>query len=124
MNNEQNNNGTEQPTCLFCKGGKMVCNACNMHRKCRIIRLVLGLFILLVVFMGGVKLGELKGELNNGIDRRDRNFRSEMPMMQMRSRAINTRDNQWENNCGSNFALPEVQQIPQQQMQTQPQAQQ
>jgi len=83
--NEENKNNAES-SCLFCKGGKMVCNAHGMHRGCRIFRWILGLLILWVVFMGGVKIGELKGSIENGREfgrhNRDSYRGYNMPMMQ------------------------------------------
>ena len=62
MNEEKNNN--QESCCSFCKGGKMMCGNQGIHKGCHIVRWVLAILILWVVFMGGVKIGELKGMID------------------------------------------------------------
>ncbi|TSC51799.1 MAG: hypothetical protein LiPW41_746 [Parcubacteria group bacterium LiPW_41] len=64
MNEEKNNN--QESCCSFCKGGKMMCGnqGMHMHKGCHIVRWVLAILILWAVFMGGVKIGELKGMID------------------------------------------------------------
>lgn len=61
MTEEKNNNIEGAGSCcMFCKGGKMMHGHNGMHKGCHVIRWILGILILWVVFMGGIKLGELK----------------------------------------------------------------
>ena len=83
MTEEKNNTENTGSSCMFCKRGKF-CGQNGMHRGCFVIRWVLGLLILWAVFMGGVKLGELKGMIDqDGFGRHNRSGYGyySMPMM-------------------------------------------
>jgi hypothetical protein len=74
---EEKNNNTENAgsCCMFCKGGKMMHGHNGMHKGCHVIRWILGLLILWAVFMGGVKIGEIKGTINGEGFGRSHSFR-------------------------------------------------
>lgn len=42
-----------------------MCGGQGMHKGCHIVRWALAILILWAVFMGGVKIGELKGMIDN-----------------------------------------------------------
>ncbi|MFA5870446.1 MAG: hypothetical protein WC842_00960 [Candidatus Paceibacterota bacterium] len=64
MTEEKNNTENVGSCCMFCKGGKMMHSHNGMHKGCHVFRWILGLLILWAVFMGGVKIGEIKGVIN------------------------------------------------------------
>jgi len=61
--------------CVWCQGRNGF-----MHHKFSILRLFLGLIILLVVFIAGIKLGELKSTFNGGYGD-ERGYYGHHPMM-------------------------------------------
>jgi len=117
MNEEKNNN--QEPCCSFCKRGKMMCGSqsgMHMHKGCHIIRWVLAILILWAVFMGGVKIGELKSLLGNEGFRGSRYmYGSQM----MGDRYGSRYENRFQNNQNQIY-LPGRQMMNQQQIQETP----
>jgi hypothetical protein len=67
---EKNTQENENRYCNSCKGNAMNCQCYGMHHH-SILRILIALVILGFVFIGGMKLGELKAEVamiyqNNG----------------------------------------------------------